>query len=161
MKKPGIETTITILAIFIVVAVVMSGFMVYKSLTQIVNSIYNEASPDYKLIVIKDIALDFLEIENNIELYKLTKNKTNLRNYEDVNQRLKKRVAVLTGLSNEQNEMSYWNDSVIYFVEAKLDIWKEIKQIHTVKDDPGQPFEELYSILEKKEIDTLKVEVEI
>lgn len=161
MKKTGIEIKVTILAIFIVAAVVMSAYLVHKSLTQIVNSIQNEASPDYRLIVIKDIALDLLEIENNIQLYTLTKDRSNLKNYVKVNKRVKNRVAILTGLSNSPNEKLYWNDSVKYLVEEKLNIWEEIKQIHTVQDNPQPQFAELYSLLEKKEIDTLKVEVVI
>lgn len=161
MKRPGIETRVTILAILMVVAVVISGFLVYRNLTQIVSSIHNRAIPDFRLIVIKDINLDLLEIENNIQLYNLTKNRSNLKQYEKVNEHLKGRLELLAGLPVEQNEMSYWNDSVKNLIETKLEIWEEIKQIHAVKNDPEEQFEELYSMLEKKEIDTIKVEVAV
>ena len=161
MKKPGVETKVTILAIFIVVAVIITGFLVYRSLTQIVSSIHEEASSDYRLIVIKDISLDFLEIENDIQLYTLTKNRSNLKHYKAVNKRLKERIDDLTGLSNEQNEHTHLIDSFKYFVEVKLNIWEEIKQINVIRNDPRPQFEELYSMLEKKEIDTIQVEVEV
>ena len=114
MKKPEVETKVTILAIFIVVAVIITGSLVYRSLTQIVSSIHVEASSDYRLIVIKDIFLDFLEIENDIQLYSLTKNRSNLKHYETVNKRLKERIDDLTGLSNEQNEQTHLIDSFKY-----------------------------------------------
>ncbi len=161
MKKPGVETKVTILAIFIVVAVIITGSLVYRSLTQIVSSIHEEASSDYRLIVIKDISLDFLEIENDIQLYTLTKNRSNLKHYNTVNKRLKERIDDLTKLSNEQNEQTHLIDSFKYFVEVKLNIWEEIKQINVIRNDPRPQFEELYSMLEKKEIDTIQVEVEV
>lgn len=161
MKKPGVETRVTILSIFMVVAVVISGFFVYRNLTQMVNSIHNRALPDFRLIVIKNINLDLSEIENSIQLYTLTKNKANLEQYENVNKRLKSRLEILSGLPVEQNEMSFWNDSIKNLIETKLEIWKEIKQIHTLKTDPGEQFEELYSMLEQKEIDTIQVEISV
>ncbi|MEN8116835.1 MAG: ATP-binding protein [Bacteroidota bacterium] len=161
MRKPESETRVTILAIFIVVAVIISGFLVYRSLKEIVSSIQSEASTDFRLIIIKDISLDLLEIENDIQLYALTKNKSNLEHYEKVNQRLKNRIVVLAGLSEGQTHNAYLNDSVKYLVEAKLEIWEEIKRINDRRIDPSPQFEELYSMLEKKEIDTVRVEVEI
>jgi signal transduction histidine kinase/DNA-binding response OmpR family regulator len=142
-----------------VAAVGMSGFLVYTSLSQIVNSIHKEALPDYRLIVFKNITLDLLEIENSIELYTHTKDKSHLKHFDTVNKRLKNRVSLLEGLSNEEGLMLHWNDSIKNLVETKLTIWEEIKQIRTIKDYPEQQFEELYSMLEKKEVDTVKVEI--
>jgi len=161
MKKPGIETRVIILAIFIMAAVVISGFLLNRNLTQIVSSIHDRAVPDFKLIVLKDINLDLLAIENNIQLYTLTKDKRNLANYYTVKKRLESRIAILTGLPGSENEKIYWNDSVKNLIEQKMLIWEEIRLIHAVKDDPREQFDELYSMLEKKEIDTIKVEVKV
>lgn len=159
MKNSGIERNIIILAIFIVLAVGASGFLINRSLTDIVNSIHDEASTNYSLIVIKDISLNLLEIENSIQLYTLTKDKKDLENYEKVNERLKGRVSVLSGFTNLGEEKVNLIDSVRNLVEIKLGIWEEIKQMNVVNNNPEPQFEELYSMLEKKEIDTIKVEV--
>jgi hypothetical protein len=159
MKSSEIERNIVILAVFIVVAVVISGFLVNASLRQIVNSIHNEASSDYGLIVIKDISLDLLELENSIQLYTLTEEKSNLKNYEKVNNRLKERITLLSGLAQENSEEENINDSIKYLVETKLEIWGEIRRINVAKKDPQTQFDELYLMLEKKEIDTIQVEV--
>lgn len=149
------------MAVFIVLAVGISGFMVYNSLTQIVSSLQYEASSDYRLVVIKNISLDLMEIENNIQLYSLTQDQANRQHYQSLNKRLKERVAVLEGLSDEKNEASVLSDSVKYFVEAKIRIWDEIRHIKTISTDPQPKFDELYSKLEQKQIDTLKVEVAV
>lgn len=161
MRKPGIEITITVLVVFMVVAIAMSGFMVYKSLSHIVNSIYDEAIPDYRLVVIKDINLDLLEIENNIQLYTLTNDKKNIKNYDTISNRLKTRVEVLSGLKNEQIGTINLNDSVKHLVETKLEILDELKKIYSVTINPREQFDTLYSQLEKTKVDTIQVEVEV
>ncbi|MCY1720038.1 ATP-binding protein [Prolixibacteraceae bacterium Z1-6] len=159
MKRSGIETNIILFAILIVLAVGISGFLVHRSLTQIVDSIHEEASTDFKLIVIKNISLDLLEIENNVQIYSLTNSKSNLENYKRVNERLNSSIQLLSELKDKDKADAYLIDSVKYLAQAKLEIWEEIKQINTVKTNAQPQFEELYSMLEKKEIDTVKVEV--
>jgi len=159
MKKSGIEINIIVLAILIALAVGISGIFVHRSLTEIVNSIHAEATTDSKLIVIKNISLDLLEIENSIELYALTKSGANLENYKTTNNRLQKGLKLLSDLKFENTEDAFFIDSVQYLVETKLKIWEEIKQINVVKNDPQPQFDEVYSMLAKKEIDTVQVEV--
>ncbi len=159
MKKAGTERNSIILAILIVLAVGISGFLVHKSLTQIVNSIHDEASTGLQLIVIKDISLNLLELENSIQLYTLTNDKSDLENYEIVNKRLKQRISFLANLPGDSPEDAGLNDSIRRLVETKLGIWEEIKEINTVKRNPRPQFDELYSMLEYKEIDTIRVEV--
>lgn len=161
MKKPGIETRVTIIAILIVVAVIISGYLVHRSLTQIVSSIQTEASPDFRLIVIKNIALDVLEIENNLEVYSISKSKSDLTNYENVKDRLKGRTILLTGLSTDVNRNPELSDSIKNLVDLKIGILDKIRQINSVKTNSQEQFNELYSQLEKTEVDTLQVEVEV
>jgi len=161
MKRSRVETNIMIFALFIVLAVGASGFLIYRSLTEIVNSIHYEVDSDYRLIVIKDISLDLMEVENLIQLYTITKNRSSLKHYREVSKRLTDRTNILIGLSHHHNETTYLNDSVKYYVDAKLDIWKKIRQLNIIEDDPTPQFDTLYSMLEKKEIDTVQVEVQV
>lgn len=161
MKKQGIEKRVTIIAILIVVAVIISGYLVHRSLTQIVSSIQTEASPDFRLIVIKNIALDVLEIENNLEVYSISKSKSDIANYENVKDRLKGRVMLLTELSSNKGQNPDLSDSIKNLVEQKLGILDKIKQLNSVRNNPQKQFNELYSQLEKTEIDTVQVKVEV
>ncbi len=161
MKKSAGERNIIILAILIVLAVAISGYLMNSSLTQIVNSIHDEASTDYHLIVIKDISLDLLEIENSIQLYTLTKNRTHLENYKIVSNRLKERLTLLANLTHENDEMVLLNDTINNLVEEKLEIWDEIRRINIAKNNEQHQFDELYLMLEKKEVDTIQVEVKV
>uniref|UniRef100_UPI00321667B7 hybrid sensor histidine kinase/response regulator n=1 Tax=uncultured Draconibacterium sp. TaxID=1573823 RepID=UPI00321667B7 len=159
MKKSGIETNITLVAIFIALAVAVSGTLVYRSLTEIVNSIHNEASSDKALIVIKDISIDLLELENSIEIYTLTRSLSDLDNFNTLHRHLKERIGVFSELKEKEGTNAILLDSVQYLVESKLKILEEIKQINRLKTDQQSQFNQLYSMLEKKEIDTVKVKV--
>lgn len=159
MKRSGIEINMIVLAILIVLAVGISGILVHRSLTDIVNSIHAEASTDFKLIIIKDISLDLLEIENSVELFALTRSNTNLKKYQDVNKRLKERLKLLAENKTETEEDASLIDSVQTLVINKLKIWEEIKEINVEKNDPQPQFDELYTLLAQKDIDTVKVEV--
>ena len=72
MKRIRIEIQVTFLAIVILVAVILSGQLVYESISQIVNSIQKGARPDYKLMIVKEISSDLNEIENTVRLYTLS-----------------------------------------------------------------------------------------
>lgn len=161
MKKPGIETRVTIIAILIVIAVIISGYLVHRSLTQIVSSIQTEASPDFRLIVIKNIALDVLEVENNLEVFTISKSKSDLASYEKVKERLKGRTILLTELSADKEQNPALSDSIKNLVDLKIGILEKIKQINSVKSNSQEQFNELYSQLEKTEVDTVQVEVEV
>ena len=78
MAKFKIESQISLLAVIIAAAVITSGYFAWKNLSQIVDSIHQEARPDNKLFLIKDIATDLSAIENIVRLYVLTNNEENL-----------------------------------------------------------------------------------
>lgn len=69
MAKFKIESQISLLAVIIAAAVITSGYFAWKNLSQIVDSIHQEARPDNKLFLIKDIATDLSAIENIVRLY--------------------------------------------------------------------------------------------
>ena len=79
MKKPDIKIQTSVLSIIIAFAIITLGYFGYKSLSQIVNSIHQAAIPDNKLLVIKSIAADLSEIENNVRIYILTNEGQNSR----------------------------------------------------------------------------------
>ena len=79
MKKLKIEIQVTILTICIAVAVIISGYLAWQSLSKIVDTIHKEARPDLKLLLIKDIASDLNEDENTVSLSSLTDNATFLK----------------------------------------------------------------------------------
>jgi signal transduction histidine kinase/CheY-like chemotaxis protein/HPt (histidine-containing phosphotransfer) domain-containing protein len=145
MSKLKIEIQVTLLTICIAVAVVISGYLAYQSLSKIVDTIHKEARPDLKLILIKDIASDLGEVENNIRLYSLTSNATFLRSYRQLGDSIQKKLKTLSQYSVPGSEEISHIDSISLLANRKLQIWDKIRALHRSKTDTHNSFSNLYS----------------
>jgi len=145
MKKLKIEIQVTLLTICIAVAVVVSGYLAYQSLSKIVDTIHKEARPDLKLILTKDIASDLGEVENNIRLYSLTSNTSFLRSYRQLGDSIQKKLKTLSLYSVPGSEEISHIDSISLLANRKLQIWDKIRALHRSKTDTHNSFTNLYS----------------
>ena len=161
MKRIKIEFQVTVLTIITALAVIFSGYLVYQSLSQIVNSIHKEARPDFKLLQIKDIASDLTQIENTVRLYTLTRDEKYFHPYEQINQSIQERLTYLQDYSLTSKEESLMLDSIRTLTNNKLLIWEKILALHHTKKDASESFSEIYSKIDSSitEPDTILIEV--
>jgi len=145
MKRLKIEIQVILLTICIAVAVIISGFLAYQSLSKIVETIHKEARPDLKLLLIKDIATDLNEVENTIRLYSLTGDASFLRSYRQLGDSIQKKLNVLAGYAIPGSVEFSHIDSISLLANRKLIIWDEIRALHHSKTDAHNSFTELYS----------------
>ena len=127
MKKSKIEIQVTLLTIGIAIAVTISGYLAYQSLSKIVDTIHNEARPDLKLLLIKDIATDLSQVENTIRLYSLTTNPSFLRSYRQLGDSVQKKLKTLSGYSVPGSEEISHIDSISLLAKRKLQVWDRIR----------------------------------
>jgi signal transduction histidine kinase/response regulator of citrate/malate metabolism len=156
MAKLRIEVQITLLAVIIAGSVIATGYLAYKSLSNIVFSVQQEATPDYQLFVLKDIASDLATIENSVRLYILTNEEQNLEPFHQKSQ------AVHNKLKNLQSDFSpeyaSVTDSFHNLALEKLDIWQSILDLHNASLNEKPVFNEIYSQLEEPQVDTIFTE---
>jgi signal transduction histidine kinase/DNA-binding response OmpR family regulator len=145
MKRLKIEIQVTILTICIAVAVIVSGYMAYHSLSKIVDTIHKEARPDLKLLLIKDIAADLNEVENTIRFYSLTGDASLLRPYRQLGDTIQEKLNMLSGYATPGSVEFTHIDSISLLANRKLLIWDEIRALHHSKTDAHNTFSELYS----------------
>lgn len=145
MKRLKIEIQITILTLCIAVAVIVSGFLAYQSLSKIVDTIHKEARPDLKLLLIKGIAADLNEVENAIRLYSLTGDTTFLLPYRQLDISIHEKLSTLAGYVTPGSTEIYQIDSIGQLASRKLIIWDEIRALHHSKGDAHNTFSSLYS----------------
>jgi len=145
MKRLGIEIQVTILTICIAVAVIVSGYLAYQSLSKIVETIHKEARPDLKLILIKDIAADLNKVENTIRLYSLTGNGSFLRPYRQLGDSIQEKLNTLTDYAIPGSSEIRHIDSIALLVNRKLLIWDGIRALHYSKKNAHNTFSDLYS----------------
>lgn len=145
MKRFGIEIQVIILTICIAVAVIVSGYLAYQSLSKIVDTIHKEARPDLKLILIKDIAADLNKVENTIRLYSLTGNGSFLRPYRQLGDSIQEKLNTLTDYAIPGSSEISHIDSIALLVNRKLQLWDGIRALHYSKKNAHNSFSELYS----------------
>ena len=156
MAKLRIEIQVTLLAVVIASVVIATGYLAYKSLSNIVYSAQQEAIPDYQLFVIKDIASDLVIIENSVRLYVLTNEKQNLEPYRQTSEAVKSKLNNLQ--NNHSPEYAGIVDSFHNLALDKLNIWQGILDLHISSLSEKPAFSEIYSKLEVPQIDTVITE---
>ncbi|WP_163714730.1 ATP-binding protein [Mangrovibacterium lignilyticum] len=162
MKFFKIEIQITILTLIIGVAVVGSGYLVYKSLSEIIDSIHREARPDYKLLLIKDISAELNEVENSVRLYSLTGNENYIYRFHKLNNSVQEKLTNLEDYAIPESEEVQKIDSIQLLSNQKLVIWSQIRNLHKqkIQKQTEKPLTELVSKIDTAIIqpDTIKFE---
>ncbi|MGQ7869325.1 response regulator [Sunxiuqinia sp. sy24] len=163
MKRIKIEFQVTLLTVLVVLAVSYSGFLVYQSLSQIVDSIHKEARPDFKLLLIKDIESDLTEVENTVRLYTLTREEKYFHPYREINQEIQEKLTNLQDYALTSEDEKLQIDSIRALTNEKLSIWENILALHYSKVDTHESFSELYSKIDSSitEPDTILVEAPV
>jgi len=158
MKQYKVEVQFILLTICIAVAVIVSGALAYKSLSEIVDTIHNEARPDLKLLLIKDISSDLSEVENTIRLYSLTGDTKFLHPYRKLDKTIHEKLNILANYALADSSEITDIDTIRILTNRKLMIWDEIRALHHSKTDPHNTFATLYSRIDTAIIqpDTIK-----
>lgn len=155
MKIFAIELKITLLILIIVAAIIATGYLSYKNLSQIVHSIHREARPDYKLIKIKEITSDLSDVDNSVQLYSLTREPKYLKPYNRIISTVDRRIEELVSLQGNDTSQLENIRKIQHLIGEKLVVWDQILRLHS-KPLEKEVFNEFYTVIEKKTADTLQ-----
>ncbi len=159
MSKFRIEIQIALIALIIGAAVVTTGYFAYKSLSKIVFTIHQETKPDNRLFLMKDISNDLASLENNVRLYTLTGNQSDLKLYDTIQNKVIQNISDLSDLSIADPDDKILTDSIVKLSTEKLELWHDILNLHLSAKVMTPNFTELYSRVEQK-IDTITTKTE-
>lgn len=160
MKKFRIETQMTLLAVVMVAAVVVSGYFVYQSLSRIAGLVHSEARPDLLLTQIRDVTSDLSEVENQARLYILTRDQENLQAFQSLYNSVENKIQALDPRGAKDYYGAGALDSVRSLVLERLVVWEEVLQLHTSAEDPRERLSEISARLESASPDTVVAEPE-
>ncbi|MGF7139669.1 hybrid sensor histidine kinase/response regulator [Roseimarinus sediminis] len=158
MKINQLEIKIVLLALVIVSTVIASGYWAYRSLSEIVYSIHQEARPDYKLLMIKDLVANSNEIENQVRLFIITGAQQNFNEYQQLKTTTERQLEALLSSNEKQAERDALIDSSCLFISDKLLLWDEVLELNLSRDDLKEQFSGIYESLERPRLDTIQVE---
>ncbi|WP_320110762.1 ATP-binding protein [Draconibacterium orientale] len=148
MKRIKIEIPVILLTIVIISLLGLSGNFVYKSLSEIVNSMLSESKPDNTLILVKDVAMDLNETENMVRLYSLSNDNDYLINYRSVNESLETKFEELQSLYNPDSSRQMLVDSVLILAQQKMVVWEKILNLHFSRGNEHEAFNQYVETLD-------------
>jgi len=155
MTKFRIESLITFIALIIAIAVIASGYMAWKSLSEIVGSIHQETIPDSRLYLLKDINSDLAAIENNVRLYILTDNESNVEANDSLQRDITEKTSELYKYTPPQHPSRALVDSFRFLTISKVKLWNGVLKLHQISKNQESEFNEIYEQLEEPRFDTL------
>jgi len=100
------ENRVWIILLVVLTVVLLSAFFVYRSLTGIVQDITNEARPDEKVLLMKEIMYDLTDAENNVKSYSLTNDGLYLEEFNLNYNETSEKVAKLKTLSSTEKKFA-------------------------------------------------------
>jgi len=120
------ELNILLSIIISVITVAGIGVLAYRTMTEIVTSISEEAKPDIKLVLLKDILSDLSDAESSVKSYSITNNSDYLSPFYASATSIDGKIAELNKLSINAKEQHPVIDSISNLIEKKFFILKEL-----------------------------------
>ncbi len=148
MRRIKIEIPIILLTIIIVSLLGLSGNFVYKSLSEIVNSMLSESKPDNTLILVKDVVSDLNETENMVRLYSLSNNKEYLERYKELELSREEKIRDIEKLTFADSTSMILIDSLLLLSQHKAVVWEEILTLHLTRGDEHEAFNQYVETLD-------------
>ena len=119
-KKVSFENRVWLLLTIVLFIVTLSGLFVYKSLSNIVNEITEEARPDATVILMKEMLYDISDAENSVKSFSLTKDAPYLDNFNEKFLSVSEKTKQLSELTKDQPETKEHVDSLAELIDKKF-----------------------------------------
>ncbi len=152
MRKNYFEWKIVLLTLAIISIVLGAGYLSYHSLSKVVFAIHQESQPNYKLIAVKEISNELLDLEKNTRLYTLKNHENSLSGYVQRANSIKEKIEKLENSHPSRTKQNSLIDSFIIITRNKLFIQEQVISLHVASDTVKHVFQELYSRIDSMEI---------
>ena len=146
---------VALFVVIIAAAVITAGVLVYQSMSRIVTSIHQEARPDNRLFIMKDLNNDLSSLENTVRLYVLSEEEVELDLLDTLLVQITRKLDLIRTLPFVASDDIALTDSVGSLALEKKELWQEILTLHLTYKESGPTFSEIYSRLERQDVDTL------
>ncbi len=155
VKTFRIEFQIALLALVIAAAVITAGYLAYDSMSRIVYSVHQEAKPDNRLFLFKEINNDLASLENAARLYILSNQEEELLLFDTLLGQISDKLDLIPTLPSEGEEERILTDSIHNLALQKQELWQELLSLHMANQEAGATFSGIYSKLDEQRVDTV------
>jgi signal transduction histidine kinase/DNA-binding response OmpR family regulator len=122
----SIEKKIALLIFFVAIIVGSAGYVTYRSLTYILDTIKKEAQPNLTLVILKEINSNLLKGESNLKYYSLTGQEKYLNNFNDQFKLLDKKIEQLHWYNKENDYREKQIDTLDVLIKEKSRVWNKM-----------------------------------
>jgi len=141
VKKISIQIKIGFLMILAVVLLSATGYLSYRNLSSIVNSIQVDLKPDLRMSSIRDISMDLEKAQNSIRIYTSTHNTQDLKPYYTIISNIDEKMSRLRSECLKDSVVLQQTDTIGKLIEENIVIWNQLLYLHnnqTVVEDLKQ-----------------------
>ncbi len=130
MRKHSFEIIVGFLVTVSVLLVLALGYFSYLRISTIVANIHAESQPDEKLAMIKNIATDLDRAENSVRLYGLTKNKKDLKPFNNIVKNIDEQISNLQDAGKGNQRLLNNIDTISDLISEKILVWQEMLSLY-------------------------------
>ena len=130
MKKVSIQIKIGFLMILAVVLLSATGYLSYRNLSSIVNSIQVDLKPDQRLSSIREISMDLEKAQNSIRIYTSTHYTLDLKPYYKIVSTIDDKVSRLRTECLNDSVVLRQTDTIGKLIEENIVIWNQLLYLH-------------------------------
>jgi signal transduction histidine kinase/CheY-like chemotaxis protein/HPt (histidine-containing phosphotransfer) domain-containing protein len=141
VKIFSVQIKIGLLMILAVVILSATGYLSYRNLSSIVNSIQLDLNPDRRLSSIREISMDLEKAQNSIRIYTNTHNTADLNPYYTIISNIDDKVSRLRKEFLSDSIVLQQTDTISKLIEENIVIWNELLYLNnnlTVAEDLKQ-----------------------
>jgi signal transduction histidine kinase/DNA-binding NarL/FixJ family response regulator len=141
VRKATIQIKIGVLMILAVGLLSATGYLSYRNLSSIVNSIQVDLKPDQRLTSIREISMDLEKAQNSIRIYTSTHNTLDLKPYYNIISNIDDKVSRLRTECLNDSVVLRQTDTIGKLIEENIVIWNQLLYLHnnqTVVEDLKQ-----------------------
>lgn len=127
--------------ILAVILLSATGYLSYRNLSSIVNSIQVDLKPDQRMLSIREISMDLEKAQNSIRIYTNTNNIIDLKPYYNIISNIDEKVSRLRSECRHDSIVLQQTDTIGKLIEENIVIWNQLLNLHnnqTVVEDLKQ-----------------------
>lgn len=107
-----------------------AGYLTYRSLSSIVASVQVKSRPDLRLLIIREIAADLDMAEYSVRLYRLTRDKQDIKPYYNIITSIDDKIDSLTAASENDSAFLTQVDTISSLIEENLLVWNDMIDLY-------------------------------
>lgn len=112
-----------------IIAVILlsaTGYLSYRNLSSIVNSIQIDIKPELRLLSIREISMDLEKAQNSIRIYTITNATRDLQTYYTIISNIDEKVSRLRSECMNDPVLLEQTDTISKLIEENIIIWNEL-----------------------------------